>query len=200
MLDWGCGCGRATRYLAADIGGVGELLGCDIDAEGVEWCAQNLPGRFSQSSPEPPLPYGDGEVDAILANSVFTHLRREDQGRWLRELRRILSRNGLLVASVAGEYAFLLHERRPRTRSRPGSILFRADALRAERRLRRAGFIDVSPDSALDGIAPAGYYRLVFQTPAYTRRAWSESFEIVDYLERGVNGHQDLVVMRPLRP
>jgi SAM-dependent methyltransferase len=195
----GCGCGRNSRYFAANLGKVTQLLGCDIDPEGVEWCAQNLPGQFSQSSPEPPLPYDDGEVDVVLAASVFTHLRRDDQRQWLRELRRILSPRGLLLASVHGEYAYVLNSRQPHHRSSPGSIVYRADAFRALRRLRREGFIDSSADPALDGIAPAGYYRLVFQSPAYTKRIWSESFELLDYLECGLTGHQDLVVMRPLR-
>ena len=49
---------------------------------------------------------------------------------------------------------------------------------------------------ALDGIAPEGYYRGVFQTREYTIQEWSKYFEILEYIERGVANYQDLVVMR----
>ena len=105
ILDWGCGCGRITRYLAA--AGVLELRGCDIDAEAIAWCRRNLEGTFSVNAPEPPLPYADGELDVVVASSVFTHLARGHQEMWLRELQRILAPGGLLLASVSGETAFL---------------------------------------------------------------------------------------------
>ena len=195
VLDWGCGCGRVARYMA---GYAAELLGCDIDAEAIQWCAENLEGRFSLSTPQPPLRYGTGEVDVVYASSLFTHLARDEQLTWLGELRRVLSPDGVLVASVAGEYALLLGQpHRLKDRSSPGSILHRAAAFRRAGRLRRAGILDAARDSHLDGIAPPGYYRSVFQTREHTTREWSGDFEIVDYIERGLNGHQDLVVMRP---
>ena len=39
VLDWGCGCGRVTRYLDRD---GGSITGADIDGESVQWCRQNL--------------------------------------------------------------------------------------------------------------------------------------------------------------
>jgi len=196
LLDWGCGCGRVTRYLAANRMAVATLLGCDIDGEAVDWCREHLPGHFSKISPDPPLPYSPGEVDVIIACSVFTHLGREHQLRWLDELHRVLTPGGLLIASVTSEYAFVLHEHRKRSQASAGSISNRAHAFRAAAWLRVAGFIDRSADPALAGIAPSGFYRAVFQTRKYTSRKWRKSFEIVDYIARGLNGHQDLVVMR----
>lgn len=63
-------------------------------------------------------------------------------------------------------------------------------------KLLRNGIIDGTQDSALDGIAPEGYYRGVFQTREYTVRNWSTYFEILEYIERGAANYQDLVVMR----
>jgi hypothetical protein len=34
------------------------------------------------------------------------------------------------------------------------------------------------------------------QTQAYTTSTWSAYFEVADYLPRGLQGHQDLVVLR----
>jgi len=196
ILDWGCGCGRISRYLARAC--AKELRGCDIDAAAVDWCSENLTGKFARCEPEPPLPFGDGEIDVVFASSVFTHLGRDDQQRWLSELRRIMAPDGLLIASVAGEYAFSLGTSRLlRKGQTPGSPLTRAVALRKRFVLRQAGIIDRFPDAHLDGIAPAGYYRMVYQTKAFIARAWTRDFDLLTYVERGLAGHQDLVVMRP---
>ena len=91
VLDWGCGCGRVARYLARAPGA--EVFGCDIDGEAVAWCEENLEGRFSRTGPDPPLPYADGELDVVLGFSVFTHLSRAEQARWLsRDPTRALAR------------------------------------------------------------------------------------------------------------
>jgi SAM-dependent methyltransferase len=193
VLDWGCGCGRIARYLArAEVG----LHGCDIDGKAIMWCAENLPGSFQHSTTEPPLPYAAGELDVVIATSVFTHLAREQQQSWLEEIRRVLAPGGLLLASVAGRDV-IQAGRSPRLRrAKSGSLPTRAVALRRTVKLMRAGIIDAHLDSHLDGIAPPGYYRMVYQTAGYTRKAWSRGFEVIRYVERGLNGHQDLVVMR----
>jgi hypothetical protein len=36
----------------------------------------------------------------------------------------------------------------------------------------------------------------VFQSRAHTIEVCSAYFDVVDYVERGLNGHQDLVVLR----
>ena len=61
---------------------------------------------------------------------------------------------------------------------------------------RLSGIDDAARDPALDGIAPADYYRGVFQSRAYTTELCARWFEVVDYVERGLNGHQDLIVLR----
>lgn len=195
ILDWGCGCGRVSRYLAR--AGVTRLFGCDIDAEAISWCSSNLRGEFRLSAPEPRLPFGDSEVDTVLAVSVLTHLDRQRQRQWLAELRRVLSPQGLLVASVAGPHAYALGNSRIRTAGhRPGSAKARA-VLHARRwRLRRAKTIQ-QDDPHFDGIAPTGFYKSIFQSRAYTQGAWGEHFSIESYIERGLAGHQDLVVMKP---
>jgi SAM-dependent methyltransferase len=194
VLDWGSGCGRVSRNLARI--GVACLHGCDIDTEAVAWCAANLPGAFHLTDVDPPLPYPDGSIDVVIATSVFTHLTRESQARWLREMARVLIPGGLLLASVAGSDVARVG-RSPRLRSaRPGSLLTRAAAMRRVVRLYRAGIMDEHFDAHLDGIAPAGYYRMTFQTRRYTRRAWTQHFAVVDYVIRGLNGYQDLVVLR----
>ncbi len=62
--------------------------------------------------------------------------------------------------------------------------------------LRLQGISDHVLDPALDGIAPEGYYRAVYQSEDYVRREFSKVFDVVAYLERGMSNFQDLVVLR----
>jgi SAM-dependent methyltransferase len=182
LLDWGCGCGRLTS-LFLRYSGIPEIHGCDVDREAVSWCALHLPeGRFQQCSLEPPTPYPDAHFDLILAYSVFTHLRSEVQLRWLQELRRILAPGGLLLATVHGEFAsqFAVPEHA-------------RERVQAELALR--GISDSCVDSALEGVAPPGYYRGVYQTRTYTTRHWSGPFRVAGYEERSFSHLQDLVVL-----
>ncbi|HNT37280.1 MAG TPA: class I SAM-dependent methyltransferase, partial [bacterium] len=39
ILDWGCGCGRSTRYFRHIRGA--SVTGIDIDAEALAWCREN---------------------------------------------------------------------------------------------------------------------------------------------------------------
>ncbi len=178
LLDWGCGPGRATQFLAELWPGV-QVTGCDLDAEAIAWSRRVMPAaRFHVTGPYPPLPFADGSFDAVLAASVMTHLTGPLQLQWLREIRRVLAPGGVFVASVHGPFAAA---RMPR-----GDV--------AE--LRAAGIVDRLHDDALDGIAPAQYYRGTLQTVEYTYAQWGLEMAILAYQEAGLVNHQDLVVLR----
>lgn len=99
VLDFGCGCGRVTRWWA----GVRGVQGCDVSTEAVAWCRANLPfARFSVSGAVPPLPYPDATFDFVYALSVFTHLVEAQQVAWMNELRRVLKPGGLLLITTHG--------------------------------------------------------------------------------------------------
>ncbi|MEA2552228.1 MAG: hypothetical protein QOJ65_404 [Fimbriimonadaceae bacterium] len=177
MLDWGCGCGRVTAHYLR-IGNGPEVYGCDIDGEDIAWCKANLAdGVFETTSPFVPLPYEAGSFDLVVSLSVLTHLSKDQQADWLREIDRVLAHGGLFIGSVHGYSAAL----------RGGEYL--------SERLKREPFFDDLSDEILDGIAPKGYYRATFQTPDYTRKAFGKVFDILEYIDRGV-GIQDLVVAR----
>lgn len=190
MLDWGCGSGRLSRLFLKSRPGP-EVFGCDIDAEAVAWCRDNLPeGRFSHSGPLPPLPFPDGFFPLVIAYSVFTHLTRETQLAWLDEMRRIIAPRGILLASIHGPLAASC--------SFPDPEPSRIAKLFARRRVPavlKDGFFDAGEDRALAGVAPAGYYRGVFQTPEWTRREWSRFFRVVEIRAGGMNSYQDLVIL-----
>jgi SAM-dependent methyltransferase len=178
VLDWGCGCGRVTVYLLS-LPSTPEVFGCDIDGEAIAWCKNNLHrGSYQHIDPWPPTPYEDGHFDLVIGHSVFTHLAREAQLSWLREMRRIIAPGGYLIASTHGDWA--------------AYFAFPKDSSR----LLRDGINDESNDSTLTGIAPAGYYRGTYQSKDYTIHEWSRYFEILEYVERGTANIQDLILMR----
>jgi SAM-dependent methyltransferase len=177
VLDWGCGPGRMDRHLLR-FWPEARLTGCDIDAEAVAWCERELrPGTFRATAPFPPLPFEDGSFDAVIGYSVMTHLPWPLQERWLAEIRRVLVPGGVFATSVHGSFAANLAP----------------DLLG---KLERAGILDETPDPTLDDVAPQGYYRAVFQTPAFTRERWGREFEVVDYIEGGLSALHDLVELR----
>ena len=176
ILDWGCGCGRTLRWLHGYTSNC-ELYGCDVDATAIKWCRDNLKGmQFEITGSHPPLPYGDRFFDLVFGVSVFTHLNAEFQRRWLLELNRITSLDGYLLLSVMGENI--------------ANTL--SDDLKAQ--FYRDGFLFVhSP--VWEGIH-AEWYADAYQSEKYVRDNFSEHFEIISYTSAGMNGHQDLVVMR----
>ncbi len=179
-LDWGCGSGRVTALMTELNPGV-VIAGCDLDAEAIAWCNQHLrAGGFHATKPYPPLPFADQSFDAIFACSVMTHLQWSVQKRWLPEVRRLLRPGGVFVATVHGRFAAAFV---------PGEAS----------RVDRSGIVEHLKDKALNGIAPRGYYRSVFQSEAFTRSHWSRELEIVDYREAGLAALQDLVVARKQR-
>jgi len=179
MLDWGCGCGRVTGFFSK-YSEIPRVCGCDIDSEAVTWSRRNLsPAEFSVIPAYPPTPYSNNEFDLIVSFSVLTHLSKNDQLIWLREIRRILSPGGLFLATIQGDSAAMF--------TFPGKKV---------RDILKNGIYDELTDSALDGVAPHGYYRSVFQSKSYTLNTYGQHFDILEYREQGGNGHQDLIVMR----
>jgi SAM-dependent methyltransferase len=180
VLDWGCGCGRVSRFVARR---GGALYGADIDAANVAWCAGHIAGSFATISPEPPTAYADNFFGAIYGISVFTHLDRSYERLWLAELNRIARPGALLMLSVHGRLAA----------ARSG---FLEHVLAAE----FDGFADVGRSSDIDAVTHGStYYRNVFHQPDYIAKVWGEYFEILAIEEGIVGNYQDLVVARKRR-
>jgi SAM-dependent methyltransferase len=100
VLDFGCGCGRVTRWFH-DFGG--DVAGSDVSGVAVAWCRQNLPfGRFETNELAPPLAFPDESFDLVYALSVFTHLTGDLQLAWRDELRRVLRPGGRLLFTTHG--------------------------------------------------------------------------------------------------
>ena len=156
------------------------LYGTDIDSELVNWCKENLQGiQWSTNGHQPPLHFADDTFDLIYAISVFTHLDEELQHAWLRELRRIAKPGATIILTVHGEHCM--------------GRLTSSD----QKRIDSYGFVFVTGATGrlkLDKLPD--FYQNAYHTEEYVRRVWSTYFDVVRYIERGINNHQDAVLLQ----
>ncbi len=180
ILDFGCGSGRVIRYFASHPPTC-HFTGTDIDAEMINWAKKNLPiADFDQNGPYPPLKYKDGSFDLIYGISVFTHLNEEMQFMWLKELKRVSAKNGVLVLTVGG------------AKSRTTWDFPEQD----KKRLEEEGiifYITQTGKSKLDGLPD--FYQHTVHTKEYVMREWGKFFRVANYVEAGINNHQDAIVL-----
>jgi SAM-dependent methyltransferase len=193
VLDFGCGCGRVTRHLYADVSDPAVLHGCDVDAEAVAWSARNLSGAtFAVNGFEPPLPFPDSNFDVLYSISIFTHLDEAAQMRWLEDVRRVLRPGGLALLTTNGPTALEMF----RTIA-SNSPDFTARIRAAE--IPETGFLfepyERSRWNEADFSGIEGAYGLSIQTEEQIRTRWSPMLEVVDFGSGVVNNGQDLVVL-----
>lgn len=176
ILDFGCGCG-GTLLWSKDLARTASISGTDIDASAIEWCRQNLPfGRFDTNGALPPLVYADASFDFAYAVSVFTHLDEDYQLRWLEELRRVVAPGGICMVTLHG----------------PGS--WNGLPKRDQQTLAQDGFVFVRT-AVSRGLFP-DWYQMAFHTQSYVQTRFSNYFDIVGFIPRGLADLQDAVVMR----
>jgi SAM-dependent methyltransferase len=175
ILDFGCGCGRLTRYLVPSAGQ--KLVGIDIDPESIAWCNEHLVRErvaFAVNRDTPPLSFEDASIDLVIGISVFSHLPEDLQFAWLAELARIIRPGGILIASVHGG-TLLPQETPPETREK----------------FEREGFLYAK------GFGTPGlpdYYQTAYHDPDYVHANWHKGFRLIFELMRGINNHQDAYV------
>ena len=103
IMDFGCAAGRMIRALPRDL----ELWGCDIKADSIDWCQQNLPFNFVPITTFPHLPFEDDYFDLVYAGSVFTHIIDQPDA-WFLELRRIVRKGGYLFITIMDKHTLEL--------------------------------------------------------------------------------------------
>lgn len=178
ILDWGCGAGRLSRYLAALSPG---LTGIDIDPDNIALCAETLPSaRFLPVDLMPPTPLPDASFDLVLGLSVLTHLDEPVQHAWLNELRRLTRPGALLLLSVQGLAQMALY----------------GSPIELQQQAYRLGIRDGGVNPQLQAVvSDASYYRDVMHSPDYIFAVWARHFDVLDIVE-GVAGNQDVVLLR----
>lgn len=110
LLDFGCGHGRVTRFLARALGPE-RVVAAEIDETAGEFVRRF--GVRTVASPSDPAQFAGadfpeaGDFDAIVALSVLTHLPESAFHGWLARWWRLLAPGGVLVASVLDERVLL---------------------------------------------------------------------------------------------
>jgi SAM-dependent methyltransferase len=172
VLDFGCGCGRVTRYWSDFPGAVS---GSDVSAKAVDWCRDNLGfASFEQNALPPPLAFHDESFDLVYALSVFTHLTTELQLAWRDELRRVLRPGGRLLLTTHGR-----------------SYVPRLDA--AERERFELGELVVRW-----GDVPGTNLCSAYHPERYLRETFAQGFAFLALEPEGARGNptQDIVLLR----
>lgn len=191
LLDWGCGPGRVDLRLLEQFPEL-RLTGVDVDAGSIDWLRAVCPqARFSTVPLLPPTELSSSAFDICINHSVLTHLDREPQKLWLREIVRVLRVNGILLTSVHGMKAIL----------EDSSYLPAASAIRDSwvRQWREQRFFFVNEDSHTGSVHHEGYHT-TFQDPSTVELFSDYALEPLLFAFHGDLGHQDLLVLRKRSP
>jgi len=100
VLDFGCGWGRLTRFLARDLK-PGRLYGCDPVEPILDVCRENgVPATLARTDFLPRQPPFDERFDLAFAFSVFTHISEPAHESCLRTLHESLRPGGILALTI----------------------------------------------------------------------------------------------------
>lgn len=195
VLDFGCGCGRTTRFLQ-HLPNV-RVHGTDINESLVTWCHDNLAAvRTTLNGAKAPLTANEGAFDFIYSLSIFTHLPEQVMKSWLAELARVTADGGIVLLTTHGYPAI-----NTICSSVPHQQMFQLSAEAAtdlRQNFEQSGFVyqRYSPD-VIDQANAGDDYGNSFTHENYIRQNWaSDEFEIVDFVPGGMRGWQDLTVLR----
>ena len=101
VLEAGCGEGYGADLLA---GGATQVFALDYDAQAIGHVGRRYPRVAAARANLVALPLRDGVVDAVVSLQVVEHLW--DQGRFLRECRRVGRPGGALLLSTPNRLTF----------------------------------------------------------------------------------------------
>jgi SAM-dependent methyltransferase len=111
VLDIACGTGYGLAFLGAQ---TRFLVGADLDFDAVKKARREITNNATTAivSDGCRLPFADGSFDAITSFETLEHL--EERSRFLSELRRVLSPQGLCIMSTPNANYTQPVNRRPR--------------------------------------------------------------------------------------
>ncbi|WPP42079.1 class I SAM-dependent methyltransferase [Paenibacillus hunanensis] len=106
VLDAGCGTGYGS-FLISQF--AKKVIGIDISQEAVDWCNKNYASQknleFTQGSLEA-IPFDSEEFDCVVSFEVIEHVDSNIQRAFLREARRVLKKNGVLIISTPNKLIY----------------------------------------------------------------------------------------------
>lgn len=95
LLDFGCGIGDYLTFRA-------NTVGVDINDDNVKYCNQN--GNIAKVIENNSIDFSDNTFDAVIMDNVLEHIPNPTES--LKEITRVLNKNGLLLVGVPGEKGF----------------------------------------------------------------------------------------------
>jgi SAM-dependent methyltransferase len=174
VLDFGCGIGRVIRHFRSVYGP--RYYGTDYNPKLITWCRHNLRfARFSTNHLVGKLEYKNGIFDFIYALSVFTHLRKEQQDFWMKELARILKPGGYLFLTTHGSQHYYAN-------MSPSDL----------ERFKNGELIIYGGEVAGTNTCTA------FHPESYVRNVLAKDYLVVDFISEGAKGNplQDVYLLR----
>ena len=109
VLDLPCGHGRVLRHLVALFPDA-QIDACDLDKEGLDFCASTFNVRPILSLEELTEVKFDSTYDLIWIGSLFTHTSYDVTKRWLTFLSGLLTPQGIIISTLHGRWASKLHK------------------------------------------------------------------------------------------
>lgn len=187
ILDLPSGYGRVLRMLKAAFPDA-DLTACDLDREGVDFCAETFGAIPAYSAEDPSALRLAGNYDLIWCGSLLTHLDAEGWRRFLPWFELQLSEGGVLVFTTHGR----LHAEEIRRGRQEFPVRDLAELVAA---YERDGFgyqryIDFEANYGISLSSPTWVCEQLARCP---------DLELLMYTERGWMGRQDAVacVRRP---
>lgn len=99
VLDIACGEGYGTALLAQY---AGKAIGVDIDPACIEYAREKYKGNnieFVEGRADA-IPLKSGSMDIVVSYETIEHLEEKDQHAFLKEIRRVLKKDGKLIIST----------------------------------------------------------------------------------------------------
>ena len=169
ILDLPCGHGRELRFLK-HVYPDAEIGLCDIDEDGVEFCARVFGGRPTVSDEDPSKVSFDRRYELAWSGSLFTHLSGERWPGFLDLFARAIEPGGLVLFSANG---YLPEATLLTLGLSPGE----AEQLLGDFKHSRFGYVDVGDGSWGLSLARPGWVkeqieRSPLELVSYERGAW----------------------------
>ncbi len=101
LLDAGCGTGGLLAWARAR-GGFERLCGVDVGSEAVELARLTVPDAEIHVAPLHALPFAESAFHVAVLADVLQHVAEQEVGDGLRELRRVLRPDGVLLVRTNG--------------------------------------------------------------------------------------------------
>jgi SAM-dependent methyltransferase len=185
ILDLPCGHGRVLRFLKKAFPAA-QLTACDLNEDGVAFCAQVFGAHPVPSSVEIANITLPGEYDLIWCGSLLTHLNQVKCDEFMDLLHRSLRPEGVLVFTMHGRsYESEFAQGKNRSDLSPQQI----ESLLVDYRSDGFGYVDYQPGSA---------YGFSMGHPTFVRETLVQSsrWNLIGYEETGWDQSQDVISLQ----